>query len=222
MIGPRCEVQRDGAVWEGMIDENGLQIGNDGRPTNHWPREDQEGESVTDLTLANRAIVKWTILADDHATGSDHEVIVWGVGVDRQEEAEHERVIGWNLAAMRGKDTEAAEKLWMELAKKRAQLDAECTEDEVEQEAAWCQEAMSSVLDAMAKKIRFCARPKRWWNANIKDSRRTVGREGRRRRNSEEAARSKPQLQKSIRQSKRKMCGDYMQIRRGAEVWRAA
>jgi hypothetical protein len=43
----------------------------------------------------------------------------------------------------------------MELAKERTQIDAECTEDEVEQEATWCQEAMSSVLDAMAKKIRI-------------------------------------------------------------------
>ena len=144
-----------------MIDENGLEIGNDGRPTHHWTREDQEGESVIDLTLANRPIVKWTILADDHATGSDHEVIKWEVGVDRQEEADHKRVVGWNFAAMTEKGAEAVEKLWRELAKERAQLDAECTADEVEQEAAWCQEAMSSVLDATGKKIRICARSKR-------------------------------------------------------------
>jgi len=123
----RCQVQRDAAFWEGVIDENGLEIGNDGWATNHWTREDQEGESVIDLTLANRPIVSWTILANDHATGSDHEVIEWEVGVDRQEEADHERVVGWNLAAMTDEDAEAAEKLWMELAKERIQLDAECT-----------------------------------------------------------------------------------------------
>jgi len=91
---PRCQVQRDVAFWEDVIDENGLEIGNDSRPTDHCTREDQEGESVTDLTLANRPIVKWTILADDHPTGSDSEVIEWEVGVDRQEEADHERVVG--------------------------------------------------------------------------------------------------------------------------------
>jgi hypothetical protein len=46
----------------------------------------------------------------------------------------------------------------MELPKERAQLDEECTEDEVEQEAAWCQEVMSSVLEATSKKISICAR----------------------------------------------------------------
>ena len=198
-------MQRDAAFCEDMIDENELEIGNDGRPTHHWAREDQEGESVIDLTFANRPIVKLTILADYHATGSDHEVIEWEVGVDRQEEADHERVVGWNLAAMTEKDVEAAEKLWAELAKERAQLDAECTVDEVEQEAAWCQEAMSSVLDATATKIRICARSNRWLNANIKERRRTVGRERRRRQHSEEAVRTKAELQKSIRRSKREM-----------------
>jgi hypothetical protein len=187
--------------WEGVIDENGLEIGNDGRPTHHWTREDQEGESVIDLRLANQPIVKLTILANDHASESDHEVIEWEVGADRKEEADHDRVVGWNLAAMTENDAETAEKLWREIAKERAQLDAECTEDKVDQEAAWCQEAMSSVLDAMAKKIRICARPKWWWNADIKERRRTVGRERMRRWHSEEAAQAKAELQKSIRQS---------------------
>jgi len=150
-------------------------------------------------------MLKWTILADVHATGSDHEVIEWEVGVDRQEEADHESIVGWNLAAMKEKDTEAVEKLWMEFAKARAQLDAECTEYGVEQEATWCQEALISVLDATAKKIRICAMSKRWSNTNLQERRRTVGRERRRRQNSEEAARMKADLQKSIRQSKRKI-----------------
>jgi len=144
------------------------------------------------------------------------------VEADRQEEVDHEQVVGWNLAAMREEDAKAAEKLWRELAKERTHLDAECMADEVEREAAWCQEAMGNVLDTTAKKIRICARSKRWWNADIKKRRQAVGREKRRRRNSEEAASAKAELQKSIRQSKRKMWSKYLQSLRGAEVWRAA
>jgi len=110
---------------------------------------------------------------------------------------------------------EAAEKLWMDLAKARAQMDAGCTADEVEHEAAWCQEAMGNVLDAMVKKIRICSTSKRWWNTDIKKRRKAVGREKRRRRNSDEAASAKAELQKSIRQSKRTMCSDYLQNMRG-------
>jgi hypothetical protein len=38
----------------------------------------------------------------------------------------------------------------------------------------------------------------------------------------EEAARAKAELQKSIRQSKRKMWSKYLQNLKGAEVWRGA
>jgi len=158
---PRCRLQRNATSWETLIDENGLEVGNDGQCTHYWTREDYKGESVIDLTLANRLITNWFILADDHATGSDQDVIEWEVDAHRQEEADHERAVGWNLAEMTKEDAEDAEKLLAELAKVRAHLDAEYTEDEVEQEAAWCQEAMSGFLNATAKKIRICAKSKR-------------------------------------------------------------
>jgi len=140
---------------------------------------------------------------------------------DRQEEADHERVVRWNLAAMTQKYLKAAEKHWLDLAKERAHLDAECTEDEAEQEATRCQEAMSSVLNATAKKIRICARLKRWWNADITEGRKVVARETSR-RNSEGAARAKVKLQKWIQQSKGIMWSDDLQDLRGVDMWRAA
>ena len=125
-------------------------------------------------------------------------VLEWEVEVVRQEQAGCERVEGWNFAAMTKKDAKAAAKLWIELGTERAHLDPECTADEVEQEATWCQEAMGKVLDTTANMIRFCTKSKRWWNANIRERRKSVGREKRRRRNLEEAAKVKAEPQKSI------------------------
>jgi len=117
----------------------------------------------------------------------------------------------------------AAKKLWMELANERAHLDAACTVDEVEQEATWCQETLSTVLDVTAKKITICAMSKKWWNGDIKARRKTLRQENRRcGRHSEGAARAKAKLQKSIRKSKSQMWSHYLQNLRGAEVWRAA
>jgi len=164
---PRCRMQRNTALREEVIKENGLEVGIDGQRTHYRTRVHHEGESIIDLTLANRLIMKWFLLADNHATRCVQEVIEWEIEVDWQGETDHARVVRWNLAAMMEEDVEAVEKLWAELAKVRAHLDAECTEDKVEQEAAWCQEAMSSVLNATAMKIRICAKSKRWWNANF-------------------------------------------------------
>jgi hypothetical protein len=220
---PMCHVQRDAGCWEDVIDEQGLKIGNDAEVTHHWTSEGHEGESVTDLTLAERPITKWSLLADDDpTTGSDHMVIEWEVEVDRQEEAGHERVAGWNLAAMTEEDAKAAEKRWMEVAKGSAHLDAECTADEEKQDAPWCQKAIGNTLGATAKKVRIWAQSKTCWNTDIRERRKVVRRETRSRRNSEEAARAKTNIQKSIPQSKRKIWSEYLKNLRGAAVWRAA
>jgi len=79
------------------------------------------------------------------------------------------QVIGWNLAAMSKADEEAAEKLWRELERARAHLGGECMGEYIEREAQWCKEALSKVLDAKGKKIRICARSKRWWDGEINE-----------------------------------------------------
>jgi macrodomain Ter protein organizer (MatP/YcbG family) len=215
---PRCWEQHDATFWEEILDEYGLEIGNDDRPTHHWARNGEEGESTIDLTLATRLITRWTTLDRSHATGSDHEVIEWEFNVDEQEEADHMQVIGWNLAAVSKEDEEAADKLRRELEIERAHLGEECTGDNVDRAAEWCQDALSQVLDAKAKKIGICARSKRWWNGEIKETRSALGREKRRGRRSEAAARAKAELQKSIRQSKSWMLNDYVHNHRGGEV----
>jgi hypothetical protein len=72
---PRCRELWDAIFWEEIIDENGPEIGNDDQSTHHWTRDGNEGESIVDLTLASRPITRWVILAEAHATGSDHEII---------------------------------------------------------------------------------------------------------------------------------------------------
>jgi hypothetical protein len=50
---PRCREQHNATFWEAIIDEHGLEIGNDDdRPTNHRARNGEEGESTIDLTQA--------------------------------------------------------------------------------------------------------------------------------------------------------------------------
>jgi hypothetical protein len=41
---PRCCAQRKASFGEGVIDKDGLEIGNDGRSTHYWTREDHESE----------------------------------------------------------------------------------------------------------------------------------------------------------------------------------
>jgi hypothetical protein len=150
---PRWREQRHVTMCEEIIDEYGLEIGNDHRLTHHWARRGKDGELITDLTLATRPITQWTILEESHATDSDYEVIEWEFNPDKQEEeADHVQIIGWHLAAMSNEDEEAAEKLCQELERDRAHLGEECMGDDVEREAEWCQATQSKVGDAKEKK----------------------------------------------------------------------
>jgi len=91
--------------------------------------------------------------------------------MEKQEEAMGTQVVGWNLAPKSQVDVEVAEKLWGERAKEWAHLEAVSTGDEVQSEAEWFQDALSKVLDAIAKKITICVHSKRRWNGEIKEKR---------------------------------------------------
>jgi len=162
------------------------------------------------------------ILDRSHVTASDHEIIEWKVDMEKQVQAEGTQVVGWNLAAMSQEDEEQAEKCWKERARGRAYLGEKSTGDEVESKAEWCQEALSKVLDPTAKKIRICARSKRWWNGEITEKRSQLGREKRRRCRSAATAQAKAELQQSIQREKGRMWNDYLRNLMGDEVWRAA
>ena len=203
---PRCTERRRAAYWGEIIDEHGLVIGNDDRPTHYWMRNECEGASIVDLSLANRPFGKWTIVDGDQAMGSDREIIEWEIEVENEEEAAGTQVVWWKLAATwEEEDTEHAEKLSMERARGRVKVGAESTGDDVESEPEWCQDALRKVLDATAKKKRICARSKRWWNGEITERRSQLGRERRRRYRSAATAQGKAELPKSIRRAKDRM-----------------
>jgi len=106
---------------------------------------------------------------------------------------------------MTEENREAAEYLWMDLAKEIAHPDAECTEEEVEEQAACCQETMGRVLDATTKKMTICARSQIWWNTNIKARWKVVCREKIRRWNADGAIMANAELWLSFPQSNSKM-----------------
>jgi len=138
----RCTEQRDATYWEDIMDQHGPLIGNDNRPTNHWTRHDSMGESIIDLTLANRAFGKWIILDGSHATASDHEIIEQELEMENYGEAGGTQVVEWNRAAMSQEDLEVAEEWWRKREQEWARVGAESAGDKVESEAELFQEAV--------------------------------------------------------------------------------
>jgi len=215
---PTCTEQWDTTCLEAIIGEHWLVFGNDNSRSDYWNQHNSMGESVIDLTLANRSVGKWMILDMSHASGSNREIIAWELEMEKQEEGRGTEIVGRNLAGVSLKDFEAFEKLWGERAKERSHLGAERTGDKVESEAKWCEEALSNVLDAIAQKLTICAHSKRWWNGEIKEKRSQLGRQKRRRSRWAVTGRAKAELQKSVRRAKGMMWNDNLYNLTAAEV----
>jgi hypothetical protein len=73
-------------------------------------------------------------------------------------------------------------------------------------------------MNATEKEIKICATSKRWWNVNIHERTKKVGREKLRRWTSGPGADVKALLNRGTGQSMRDIYRDYLQTIRGADV----
>jgi hypothetical protein len=69
-----------------------------------------------------------------------------------------------------------AEQLWLEAGRSRAILDNFSFCEDIESETKWTEETFTKILDQKARRIRLCARSKRWWNETIDAKRKAVSR----------------------------------------------
>jgi len=145
--------------------------------------------SIMDLTLASAEVkLNWCI-ASNHALDSDHEVLQWEIqGNASLEDATSTATTEWDIGCW---DTEGKEGKKAEKARgKRAQaqecfcrgiqgslmLNDSSSAEEVDTAAAVLKEAMVGTLDQHVHKKRWCVCSKRWWNLEVHDLRKLLGR----------------------------------------------
>ena len=94
---------------------------------------------------------------------------------------------------------------------------------EIDAEATWIQAQITTILDTQAKRLRLCARSKRWWCEDIKTQRKVVGREVNRwdtnRDNASRLKQEQKTLKRMIRSAKKECWEKYIQEAQGSEVW---
>ena len=173
---------RDADWTIGVIDEFDLRIINNGTSTYH--RHDKEKglyESVIDLTLAGDEVrvSNYKVLKGYQGeTGSDHRVISWRIDIGQGHNGKQLQEMGWDIGSLM-KDKELLNKTrksWEEKIGRTPSLRDDATREELEVQAERIQECIIGALDEHAKKVRICARSKRWWNEDIAKERREAAR----------------------------------------------
>jgi len=160
--------QRNQTFLEDLMDRHDLHVHNDDTAT-YWGDGDNNYSSIIDLTLTTPGvtgkIASWSVLEDDeHATGSDHEIIEWMVDLGAIAGERVAEVKGWAITELLADDnkTDEAKKEWQSQMAGRPMLSDTAEVDQLEEEVQHIQDSMVRVLDMHVRKIRLCARSKKW------------------------------------------------------------
>jgi ribonuclease HI len=220
-----CETARDQHFLEDLIDTYDLTVHNSDQAT----RPSSTVHSIIDLTLSTPGLASglrgWQILGPADSTGSDHEVLEWGFRPEGAVADVSREARGWRVSDVTESEEagKAAAADWRSRAAGRPVLSSESSAEAAEAEAQWIQSELTALMDVHCKKIRICARSKRWWRESIDEKRRLLGvLRGRRRTGratAKEVRKARAALRADIRDAKRTTWGEFLHAAADDNVW---
>jgi len=169
-------------------------------------------------------------IATDLATTSDHAIVCAHLRWDEGEGVKVSRKItGWDIDGLKSEEEKEnykkANKYCEDKSSKRPVLDEESSRGDLQEEAEWIQQNFANHLNRWCKKVRVCVRSKRWWNEEIAENRRILGRLKRARRRGEatqqQVRKQQSNIRRIIRQSKTKMWQEFLSAATTDQVWQA-
>jgi len=135
---------------------------------------------------------------------------------------EFKRTDGTEEEQKRRKEVRAeAREQWKEAAAQRGP--AEATEEGVTAEARWIRDTAANILDKFTKPRRMCMRSKRWWNQEITDLRKELGKARRADRDHRTGATraARRSLRRAIRKAKKACWNNFLENASSEDVWTA-
>ena len=251
MWNPYCTTARNAAFLEDLIVAHELRVLNDERETRPT-RGGGSLHSIIDLTLATPEagldIEGWRVVEDDdQATTSDHVMLEWkwtgwtmkvdpgwkirGWALKKRldQEKEEERMIREKKAVKKGP---TMGETWIQKTSTvplgevgygvRPTLDDTSTVEELEDEIEWVQSTLIDILNQHCKVATICARSKRWWNDEIREKRKTLGRTTRRWKREgggyAEVKEAKKILRRAIKKARRECWEDFLNQAEGDDI----
>jgi hypothetical protein len=218
-----CTQERDSRYWKEWQDEYLMQLENDGQPTRTGSNGDGSVIDFTWTTPFESPLAKWRMGTDCEETGSDHRLVVWETKQNSNENLARVRdQIRWDITSMTNDEKDGARLLWLQIGENRPTLTNMSFCEVIESEAIWIQETLTYILNQKARRVRICARSKRWWNETIEAKRKAVGRAKRTRYQNGGADRLRAvrkDLKTEIRKAKRKTWQDFLTNAKRDERW---
>jgi len=171
----QCPTKRDATCLENLMDEYDLIDVTDGEGTHSNTRNGGTSGSLIDFFITKASMADRLETSTDLATTSDHAMVCARLRWDEGEGAKVSRKItGWDIDGLKSKEEEEkytnAQKDWKDKSSKRPVLDEKSSGDELQREAEWIQRNFVNHLNGCCKKIKVCAKSKRWWTVEIAEN----------------------------------------------------
>jgi len=177
---PECPPKTDEVFLTNFMDTYELTDVTDGEATHTSTRNSKTSKSLIDFFIMKAAMANSLEIAIDLATTSDHAIVCAHLRWDEGEGVKVSRkVMGWDIHGLKSEEKkenfEKAQIQWRDKSSKRPVLDENSSGEELQKEAEWIQRNFVNHLNRCCKKVRVCARSKRWWNEEIAENRRILG-----------------------------------------------
>ena len=105
----------------------------------------------------------------------------------------------------------------------RPTLDDNSTAEELKDEIDWIQSTLIDILNDHCKVVSICARSKRWWNDDIREKRKSLGKAVRRWKREgggyAEVKEAKKTLKRAIKKARRECWEDFLNRVEGEDIW---
>jgi len=177
---PQCPPKRDATFLENLMDEYDLIDVTDGEET-HMNARNTETSGLHNIFFITKASMADRLeTSTDLATTSDHAIVCAQSRRDEWEATKVSRkVAGWDIDRTKSKEEEENYKKvqtdWKDKSSKRPVLNEISSGEDLQMEAEWIQRNFVNHLNKCCKKIKVCARSKRWWMAEIAENKKILG-----------------------------------------------
>jgi len=227
---PQYPPKRDANCLENLIDEYDLIDVTDGEETHSNMRNGETSGSLIDFFIIKASMADKLETSTELATTSDHVIVCAQVRCDEGEGVKvSSKITGWDIDGLKSKEEEENYKKAQEelgdKSSKRSVLNDKSSGDELQREAEWIQRNFVNHLNRHCKKVKVCARSKRWWTVEIAENRKFLGSIQRARKKGEasqqQVKKQRSNLRRMIRQSKKEMRRKFLTSDRRDQVWQA-
>jgi len=169
-----CPPKRDEAFLDNLINKYNLVDVTDGEETHINIRNGETLGLLIDFFTIKTSMVGGFETTTDFATTSDNAIVCSQSRWDEGKGAEVlGKITGWDIDGLKEEEKiyKNVKKQWEEKSLKRLILHEESNGEDLQEEAEWVQRNFVNHLNRHCKKIRVCARSKRWWTKEIAENR---------------------------------------------------